>query len=143
MARPPSSVVGIILSIVASIISALAITPFHVAIARLSLQERTAPLPPVQALGAESGILAPQVDIPPPLEGVEFAGAEEDVVNIRSGQEPYKGLFNCMKCIAKEEGLSTLWRGWYVLALFAIFSEVPYRVAGYPSGGVGKIPFFG
>lgn len=44
-----------------------------------------------------------------------YAGLSEDVISLRTGQEPYTGLVDCVRSIRREEGLGTLWRGWGVV----------------------------
>jgi len=139
MAKPSHSIFKYVCLILLDIVMALAVTPLHVAIIRLALQERAAPVP--QAPVGEEGniLLDPQNALPTyqEAEGIEFAGAEEDVINIRSGQVPYKGLIDCMKSISKEEGIRTLWRGWYLSVIYFILTGVSVAVSPVPPKGGG------
>lgn len=56
--------------------------------------------------------------------GVEYIGQAEDVLNLRSasGEEPYKGLRHCLNRIMEEEGVSTLFRAWWLTMLGAVLS---------------------
>jgi len=57
-------------------------------------------------------------------EAIQYAGQEEDVLNLRSnsGEEPYKGLRHCMTRIVEEEGVTTLFRAWWLTMLGAVLS---------------------
>ncbi|KAG9049951.1 hypothetical protein FS837_008538 [Tulasnella sp. UAMH 9824] len=56
--------------------------------------------------------------------GVEYIGQGEDVLNLRSasGEEPYKGLRHTLNRIMEEEGVSTLFRAWWLTMLGAVLS---------------------
>jgi len=58
--------------------------------------------------------------------GVEYIGQSEDVLNLRSnsGEEPYKSLKHCFHQILKEEGVSTLFRAWWLTMLGAVLSAL-------------------
>lgn len=65
------------------------------------------------------------------LIGVRYESDSENVIIPRTAtnREPYTGFFDCAKSIIREEGWSTLWRGWYIWAIFLmivgpIFSSV-------------------
>ncbi|KAG8934541.1 hypothetical protein FRC02_009753 [Tulasnella sp. 418] len=57
-------------------------------------------------------------------EAVEYAGRDEDVLNLRShsGEEPYKGLRHCYQRMLEEEGVSALFRAWWLTMLGAVLS---------------------
>lgn len=132
----PLSRESICLSLILDLCGALLLTPMEVIITRLALQERrrtvhhvaseddpTGPAP-VSTVSGEPN--PPSYD---DLEGIEFAGFEEDVINLRTDQEPYTGFMNCVQCIAKEEGFSTFWRGWYILAGVIFLNDILQKVA--------------
>lgn len=50
-------------------------------------------------------------------EDIEFAGLDEDVVGLRSEDDPYTGLVDCAKRILDEEGPEVLLRGWWITLL--------------------------
>jgi len=50
-------------------------------------------------------------------DDVEFAGLEEDVIGLRSEEDPYVGLADAAKRIYEEEGVSVLLRGWWITLL--------------------------
>lgn len=52
----------------------------------------------------------------------EFAGAEEDVIGLRSEADPYTSLVDCAKRIVDEEGLRALYRAWWVTLLGGLLS---------------------
>ncbi|KAG6331089.1 hypothetical protein ID866_7998 [Astraeus odoratus] len=47
----------------------------------------------------------------------EYAGAEEDVIGLRTDRAPYIGLVDCAKTIVEEEGWSALYRAWWLTML--------------------------
>ncbi|KAG2078997.1 hypothetical protein BDR04DRAFT_1124084 [Suillus decipiens] len=50
-------------------------------------------------------------------EATEYAGAEEDVIGLRTDREPYVGLIDCGKRIIEEEGWGALYRAWWLTTL--------------------------
>ncbi|KAF9045061.1 hypothetical protein BJ165DRAFT_1474993 [Panaeolus papilionaceus] len=50
-----------------------------------------------------------------------FSASDEDVINVHPDCDAYKGLVDCTRRIAKEEGLATLLRGWWITLLFRGF----------------------
>ncbi|KAI6157751.1 mitochondrial carrier [Pisolithus tinctorius] len=51
-------------------------------------------------------------------EGVtEYAGANEDVIGLRTDRAPYTGLIDCAKTIVEEEGWVALYRAWWLTML--------------------------
>lgn len=120
------SLQGVGLSIVLSSICALLTTPLEVIITRLSVQEtpsedlNSESLPP-PAVGQGGYQVAPSQEtegLPnyQESEGIEYAGSDEDVITLRADQEPYKGMVDCARCIVREEGWGTFWRGWLIPA---------------------------
>jgi len=124
------------LSILLSVISALFLTPIEVIITRLSVQEIPSAETVSEQLPAPAVSEAPAPGYPthsieaedPPnyteSEGIEYAGAEEDVINLRTDQEPYKGFVDCARCIIREEGWGTFWRGWGILASLFVLLDM-------------------
>lgn len=47
----------------------------------------------------------------------EYAGANEDVIGLRSDRPPYTGLIDCAKTIVEEEGWTALYRAWWLTML--------------------------
>ncbi|KAI6134478.1 mitochondrial carrier [Pisolithus croceorrhizus] len=47
----------------------------------------------------------------------EYAGANEDVIGLRSDRAPYTGLIDCAKTIVEEEGWTALYRAWWLTML--------------------------
>ncbi|KAF7315595.1 hypothetical protein MIND_00074900 [Mycena indigotica] len=54
----------------------------------------------------------------------EYAGVEEDVIGLRTENEPYTGLVDCAKTIVNEEGFRALYRAWWVTILGAFASAL-------------------
>ena len=54
--------------------------------------------------------------------GLEYAGAEEDVIALRDEDAPYSGLLYAYRKVIEEEGMGTLYRCWW-LTLLATFSS--------------------
>ncbi|KDQ57508.1 hypothetical protein JAAARDRAFT_35220 [Jaapia argillacea MUCL 33604] len=50
-------------------------------------------------------------------ETAEFSGAEEDVIGLRSEEDPYLGMVDCAKQILNEEGWRALYRAWWLTML--------------------------
>jgi len=46
-------------------------------------------------------------------EAVEYTGMDENVISLRTEQEPYTGLIDCAKKIVEEEGCGALYRAWW------------------------------
>jgi len=92
--------------------------PLEVITQRLSVQRNYTPGAEFEEEDAE--VAAQQSG----ANGVEYAGHEEDVLNLRSnsGEEPYKGLKHCLKRIVEEEGVGTLFRAWWLTMLGAVLS---------------------
>jgi len=90
--------------------STLVLTPLEVVSARLSVQRNhpagSAEVPEADGEGS----------------GLEFAGADEDVIGLRDEDQPYLGLADALKKIVDEEGWKTLYRAWYLTLLLALFS---------------------
>lgn len=55
-------------------------------------------------------------------EGLEYAGAEEDVIALRDEGSPYVSLVDAYKKVREEEGAVTLYRCWWLTLLAAITS---------------------
>ncbi|KAJ6499951.1 hypothetical protein C8R47DRAFT_1109730 [Mycena vitilis] len=57
-------------------------------------------------------------------EVAEYAGAEEDVIGLRTEAEPYIGLVDCAKTIINEEGFRALFRAWWITLLGGLVSAL-------------------
>jgi len=57
-------------------------------------------------------------------ETIEYAGAEEDVIGLRSEEDPYLGLIDCAKRIVNEEGYRTLYRAWWLTMLGGLVGAI-------------------
>jgi hypothetical protein len=129
----PSSVA---LCLLLDIITALLITPFEVILTKLSLQEYRPCYPNYEAASESVETVTANPTTPalngldPPsygaTEGFEYTGMEEQVINFRTEQEPYRGLVDCARCIAREEGLETFWRGCGAVATVLFLLDLFY-----------------
>ena len=81
------------------------LAPLEVVATRLSIQPNT------------GGFAGGELEEGATPEGAEYAGTEEDVIGLRPTTEPYDGLVDCARKIVDEEGLSSLYRGWWWTAL--------------------------
>lgn len=115
------SYVGIAVYGVFLCLSFIVLTPLEVLSARLSVQRNHphgASALPTSAPGVspeeEEGMLAG--------EGLEYAGAEEDVIALRDEGSPYSSLLDAYKKVVEEEGAVTLYRCWWLTLLAAIGS---------------------
>ncbi|KAJ7924873.1 hypothetical protein B0H13DRAFT_1976484 [Mycena leptocephala] len=97
------------------IVSAAILTPLEVMSTRLAIQRNQA--------SAEYNSVSQEVegdaeDVP------EYAGAEEDVIGLRTEAEPYMGLVDCAKTIINEEGFKALYRAWWITLLGGLVSAL-------------------
>ncbi|KAI0036958.1 mitochondrial carrier [Vararia minispora EC-137] len=93
-------------------LSTILLSPLEVVSTRLAIQRNHA--------AAEYNSVA-QEEEGDAEEVMEFAGADEDVIGLRSEMDPYRGLIDCVQKIAREEGKGALYRGWWLTLLFVIF----------------------
>ncbi|EIN11309.1 hypothetical protein PUNSTDRAFT_98399 [Punctularia strigosozonata HHB-11173 SS5] len=98
----------IVLFVFMAALSTAALCPLEVITTRLAIQRNHA--------SAEYNSVAQEVE-GDAEETVEYAGAEEDVIGLRSERDPYLGLVDCAKRIIDEEGIRTLYRGWWITLL--------------------------
>ncbi|KAF9475764.1 mitochondrial carrier [Pholiota conissans] len=84
------------------------LTPLEVIATRLAIQRNHA--------SAEYNSVAQEVD-GDGEDTVEYSGAEEDVIGLRNERDPYLGLVDCAKRIVDEEGLTALYRAWWITLL--------------------------
>jgi len=93
--------------------SVVILCPLEVIATRLSLQKSHA--------GSLEPLPLPQGDptVNATNEDLEYSGQGEDVVGLRSEEDPYVGLVDCAKRIINEEGVGVLYRAWYVTFLVA------------------------
>ncbi|KAI0314085.1 mitochondrial carrier [Amylostereum chailletii] len=106
------STIKLVIFLSFSIISTVVLCPLEVISTRLSVQRNHA--------AAEFNSVAQEED-GDAEEVMEYAGADEDVIGLRSELDPYLGLADCAKRIVHEEGLRALYRGWWLTMLFAVF----------------------
>jgi hypothetical protein len=99
------SIVKLIIYLVILCLSILLLTPLEVIATRLAIQRNHA--------SSEYNSVSQEVE-GDAEENVEYAGAEEDVIGLRSEGDPYLGLVDCAKRIIDEEGLMTLYRAWWI-----------------------------
>src|ERR1700754_1779448 len=101
-------------SLLINTVIGLLITPLAVVIVRLSLQEyRSTEASTDSPPGSAPEMVLPNlevVDPPPRYEEAEDTGdgVTDDVITLREGYEPYKGLMDCVRSIVREEGFGTL-----------------------------------
>ncbi|KZT41461.1 hypothetical protein SISSUDRAFT_1042814 [Sistotremastrum suecicum HHB10207 ss-3] len=94
--------------VICVMISVIVLCPLEVIATRLSLQRNHAGSAPVPT--------------EEPEDGVEFIGQNEDVVGLRSEEDPYLGFVDCYKRIVNEEGVWVLYRAWWLTFLTALSS---------------------
>jgi len=100
---------------VVTVLSTFILCPLEVVSTRLSIQRNYA--------SAEYNSVA-QEEEGDAEDVMEYAGAEEDVIGLRSEMDPYTGMIDCIQKIAREEGLGALYRGWWLTLLFTAFGTV-------------------
>jgi len=87
------------------VLGTVILCPLEVIATRVSLQRNHGGL-----AGGETGV---------GTDGIEYSGQEEDVIGLRSEDDPYLGLIDCGKRIVTEEGLSVLYRAWWLTFLMS------------------------
>ncbi|KAJ9124692.1 hypothetical protein QFC24_003059 [Naganishia onofrii] len=87
--------------------SAFLLTPLEVITTRLSIQ-RNSDSPYSLSSQNDGGALP---------DGVQYAGADEDVIGLRPETEPYAGALDAARTIIEEEGKEALFRAWWVTAI--------------------------
>ncbi|KAI6002711.1 mitochondrial carrier [Pisolithus albus] len=92
---------------VLALASTAVLTPLEVISIRLAIQ-RTYASAEYNSVSQEGGD-AEEVE--------EYAGANEDVIGLRSDRPPYTGLIDCAKTIVEEEGWTALYRAWWLTML--------------------------
>ncbi|KAJ6499244.1 hypothetical protein C8R45DRAFT_981678 [Mycena sanguinolenta] len=97
------------------IVSAAILTPLEVMSTRLAIQRNQA--------SAEYNSVSQEVD-GDAEEVAEYAGAEEDVIGLRTDAEPYMGIVDCAKSIINEEGFRALYRAWWITLLGGLVSAL-------------------
>ncbi|KAF9044969.1 mitochondrial carrier domain-containing protein [Panaeolus papilionaceus] len=112
---PYNAVTWVVLGALA-VLGTLLLCPLEVALVRLSLQRNN---------GHEPSSLS-AVDTTEPAAQSESEVdilVEEDVILTHPDSDPYTGLVDCFKRIVKEEGWTTLYRGWWITFLFGGFQS--------------------
>jgi len=93
------------------IISTVILAPLEVIATRLAIQRNHS------AAGFNS--VSQEVD-GDAEESAEYAGADEDVIGLRSDEDPYSSMLDCGKRIVDEEGWRALYRAWWLTGLGAL-----------------------
>jgi hypothetical protein len=127
----------IVLFLFMAVLSTAVLCPLEVITTRLAIQRNHA--------SAEYNSVSQEVE-GDPEETAEYAGAEEDVIgyvflpltlgklftvsysaasSLRNERDPYLGLADCAKRIIDEEGIRTLYRGWWITLLGGVARPVP------------------
>ncbi|KAF7376198.1 hypothetical protein MSAN_00034900 [Mycena sanguinolenta] len=112
---PEISPVKLSVYFVVVIVSAAILTPLEVMSTRLAIQRNQA--------SAEYNSVSQEVD-GDAEEVAEYAGAEEDVIGLRTEAEPYTGIIDCAKTIINEEGFRALYRAWWITLLGGLVSAL-------------------
>jgi hypothetical protein len=81
----------------------------------------TAVLCPLEVLATRLSVQRnhPRTDADCAIDGLadpaaEYIGEEEDVIALRSEEDPYLGLTDCASRMVDEEGFSSLFRAWWL-----------------------------
>jgi len=98
------------------LLSVMILCPLEVISTRLSLQKNHSGSGDFTAVPDDESGLAVDDD------GIEYSGQDEDVVGLRSEEDPYIGLVDCCKRIVDEEGTMVLYRAWWLTFLAALSS---------------------
>jgi hypothetical protein len=85
-----------------SALSTLVLSPLEVIATRLSIQRNHS-----------TDSSANEID-------AEYAGEDEDVIGLRSEEDPYVGLVDCGKRMIDEEGFASLYRAWWLTMIGAV-----------------------
>lgn len=105
------------LYILVTVLSTPVLCPLEVIATRLSLQRNHSPDGGFAAIPQDDATMIVDDDH-------EYAGSDEDVIGLRSEEDPYVGLVDCGRRILAEEGIRTLLRGWWVTILGGVFSAL-------------------
>ncbi|KAG9079616.1 hypothetical protein FRC06_007627 [Ceratobasidium sp. 370] len=92
----------LIIFLLFSMTSTVILCPLEVLATRLSVQRNH---PTTDVDRAIDGSSDPTPD---------YIGEEEDVIALRSEEDPYRGLLDCGKRIVGEEGAGSLFRAWWL-----------------------------
>ncbi|EPQ57257.1 hypothetical protein GLOTRDRAFT_110489 [Gloeophyllum trabeum ATCC 11539] len=107
-AVPDFSLWRLALYLVLVLFSTGILTPLEVIATRLAIQRNHAS-PEFNSVSQEEEGDAEEV--------AEYAGAEEDVIGLRSEADPYMGMVDCARSIVNEEGWTALYRAWWLTLL--------------------------
>ncbi|KAJ6593960.1 hypothetical protein B0H19DRAFT_43111 [Mycena capillaripes] len=113
VAYPEISPVKLTIYFAVVIVSTGLLTPLEVISTRLAIQRNQG--------SAEYNSVTQEVE-GDAEEVPEYAGAEEDVIGLRTEAEPYTGLVDCAKTIINEEGFRALYRAWWITLLGGLLS---------------------
>ncbi|KAJ6514155.1 hypothetical protein DFH09DRAFT_1179737 [Mycena vulgaris] len=118
-------------SLPALILITVLLTPVQVMLARLTLQRRvSASDGPIHIPVAADAVASP------PTYGAE------DVIEVRTQPEhaPYTSLLDCARTIVREEGRGSLFRAWWITALFTVLPVLfAPGVPGAPGAPPGRL----
>ncbi|OAX43315.1 mitochondrial carrier [Rhizopogon vinicolor AM-OR11-026] len=106
--REEISPAKLVIFFVLALMSTVILAPLEVIAIRLSIQRNHA-APEFNSISQEEDGDAE--------EATEYAGADEDVIGLRTDREPYIGMVDCAKRIVDEEGWSALYRAWWLTTL--------------------------
>jgi len=112
--RPKVSLIKLTIYFIIFCLSVVVLAPLEVIATRLAIQRNHA--------SAQYNSVSQEIDGDGD-ETVEYAGADEDVIGLRSEGDPYLGLVDCAKRIVTEEGWMTLYRAWWVTFLGGLGSS--------------------
>jgi len=98
----------------------------HITLPRLSLYillvfVTTVIIAPLEVISARLSIQRNHVSVDledeSPAPDAPYAGVEEDVIGLRSEDDPYLGFTDCLRRIIKEEGYKVLFRAWWLVTI--------------------------
>jgi len=115
LAYPEISPIKLSIYFLVVVVSTAVLAPLEVISTRLAIQRNQA--------SAEYNSVTQEVD-GDAEEVAEYAGAEEDVIGLRTEAEPYTGLVDCAKTIINEEGFRALYRAWWITLLGGLVSAL-------------------
>ncbi|KIK67358.1 hypothetical protein GYMLUDRAFT_37460 [Collybiopsis luxurians FD-317 M1] len=93
--------------VVVVIAATIVLSPLEVMAIRLAIQRNHS--------SAEYNSVSQEIE--GDADEAEFAGNEEDVIGLRSENDPYLGLTDCAKRMIDEEGIFSLYRAWWITLL--------------------------
>ncbi|KAH8118983.1 hypothetical protein DFH11DRAFT_412876 [Phellopilus nigrolimitatus] len=101
------SIARLSLYLALAVISTAILCPLEVVSTRLSIQRNH----------VTPGFSAVAQDEDADINDVVYSASDEDVIGLRTEDDPYIGLVDCMKRIVREEGYKTLFRAWWLVLI--------------------------